>query len=768
MIIIKRLYIENYKLFMRKEIDFSQALLSVFDGPNGYGKTSIFDAIELIVTGTISRVRDCESIDGKFAYQTVFFAQNSDKDVVLKAEFEDKEAKAVFVIGAKVISINLKGKIANPKNIFESINFYLLPSYSISFDAWERYVLTKEQVDEFRRNIFGHQNIEQFTLFHYIRQEDRLAYFKQNESSRSSTIESLLGVDEERKKQKDIQQKYKAVDKLFKQVDVEINEKKGKLIEPKQQVEGGTEYKQLLEGIRPWDQEHIVFSSSNAEQLWSQYDKELEEIENYVRYKNNHVNYFAYRMFCNIPEQYRVDVVKAWILLQNQPLLVDEIETYSQNLIFLQNQKEKIDSQDYLNVDFVKMCNILGVVDNENILKEIELLRTISQNQGELQRALNNLIQIRESFHREHKKVMQSGICPYCGYDWSSAEHLEGHFESTKNILQNLLAQDGEKYSLQVGKIKKEVEKNILIFLLNKINELKDFEVIRVYRKFDTKAKFVSMLDQGKTLLETSKKRLTDDSKELTDDVETQINLLLDVCQQIGNSFSNDYLSADEKYHFTEIQKKYGLTNAIINKIVPDDIKRKRQYLLMQFYKSFDRLRDEIQTLEKQRETLSEIKVQLKEYSSAFDTAIEAYKKQIIDEIEIPFFVYSSRLLQSYQGGQGVLMENDGESIRFKSPGKEHDILYTMSSGQLSAVLLSFSLALNKIYAGDGIKTVLIDDPIQCMDDINMISFVELLRREFSDCQIILSTHEEDFSNFIRYKFKKYGLVTQAITLKDA
>lgn len=113
-------------------------------------------------------------------------------------------------------------------------------------------------------------------------------------------------------------------------------------------------------------------------------------------------------------------------------------------------------------------------------------------------------------------------------------------------------------------------------------------------------------------------------------------------------------------------------------------------------------------------------------------------------------------------------MENDGESIIFKSPGKEHDVLYTMSSGQLSAVLLSFSLALNKIYAGDGIKTILIDDPIQCMDDINMISFVELLRREFSDCQIILSTHEENFSNFIRYKFKKYGLVAQAITLKDA
>ena len=100
------------------------------------------------------------------------------------------------------------------------------------------------------------------------------------------------------------------------------------------------------------------------------------------------------------------------------------------------------------------------------------------------------------------------------------------------------------------------------------------------------------MLDQGKPLLETSKERLIADRKELTDDVETQINLLLEDCQQIGNSFTNDYLSADEKYHFVNIQKKYGMTDDIINKIGPDDIERKRKYILLQFYKSFDKLRD--------------------------------------------------------------------------------------------------------------------------------------------------------------------------------
>ena len=59
---INRIYLENYKLFDRKKLDFGNNLLSVFDGPNGYGKTSVFDAIEFLVTGNISRVESSEVI----------------------------------------------------------------------------------------------------------------------------------------------------------------------------------------------------------------------------------------------------------------------------------------------------------------------------------------------------------------------------------------------------------------------------------------------------------------------------------------------------------------------------------------------------------------------------------------------------------------------------------------------------------------------------------------------------------------------------------
>jgi len=105
----------------------------------------------------------------------------------------------------------------------------------------------------------------------------------------------------------------------------------------------------------------------------------------------------------------------------------------------------------------------------------------------------------------------------------------------------------------------------------------------------------------------------------------------------------------------------------------------------------------------------------------------------------------------------------DGEKIRFEAEGRKgHDILYTLSSGQLSAVAIAIALTLNKRYAQDRIRCMFIDDPIQTMDELNIASFCEVLRTDFKEYQFILST-EEDFSDYIRYKYEKYGLENQSV-----
>jgi exonuclease SbcC len=245
--------------------------------------------------------------------------------------------------------------------------------------------------------------------------------------------------------------------------------------------------------------------------------------------------------------------------------------------------------------------------------------------------------------------------------------------------------------------------------------------------------------------------------------------------EALCTSLSAEYVAMDRQYGFWKLYKENFRSMEELLRITPDMLAKKRQYIRYQYYRSFEESREELRRLEAKQESLKNLLEQMELYIKSLDKAIKAYRKQLISQIEIPFFLYSSRLLQSYHGGQGILISTEDDAgadgternkVRFIAPGREHDVHYTMSSGQLSAVLLAFTLSLNQIYAGDGFRTMLIDDPIQCMDDINMISLVELLGREFGNTQIILSTHEDTFSRYICYKFGKYRLPNTSVSMK--
>jgi exonuclease SbcC len=95
----------------------------------------------------------------------------------------------------------------------------------------------------------------------------------------------------------------------------------------------------------------------------------------------------------------------------------------------------------------------------------------------------------------------------------------------------------------------------------------------------------------------------------------------------------------------------------------------------------------------------------------------------------------------------------------------EHDAILSMSSGQIAALGMAFFLTLNKVYASNSF--VLIDDPVQSMDEINVASLCDLFRVEFNDRQILISNHEESISNFIRYKYKRAGLTQLPINMLE-
>ena len=56
---IQKIEAENFKLFSEKFQDVEKigdTDLILFNGPNGYGKTSVFDVLEFCLTGKIKRI----------------------------------------------------------------------------------------------------------------------------------------------------------------------------------------------------------------------------------------------------------------------------------------------------------------------------------------------------------------------------------------------------------------------------------------------------------------------------------------------------------------------------------------------------------------------------------------------------------------------------------------------------------------------------------------------------------------------------------------
>ena len=335
------------------------------------------------------------------------------------------------------------------------------------------------------------------------------------------------------------------------------------------------------------------------------------------------------------------------------------------------------------------------------------------------------------------------GHCTFCGYDWGSSEELIKQISKTTELFKTFSDESTHQKENKIEKLK-----NIFTSLfLPEINKYIDQHKV---------------LDNINTTNENSVQGLVN---ELLTSVKLQ---------------SNEYNEIRSRYDFSQIFNRYfNDNNDNVNTVTLEKIAKKINYIEHNYYNAtFEKIEQQkIQLLDSKNKSKllnEEIIPKITQYKEAIKVNIEKYQNQIIKNIEIPFYIYTGRIMQSYQGGLGILIkepdvssvetENDMglNSIRFISPSRpEHDIIYTLSSGQLSAVIISFTLALNKIYSNAMFKCIFIDDPVQTMDELNIASFVELMRNEFMDRQIILSTHEDSFSRYVRYKYSKYGLTLQ-------
>lgn len=475
---------------------------------------------------------------------------------------------------------------------------------------------------------------------------------------------------------------------------------------------------------------------------------------------------------------YREYVINNLVSMQNVEQQLEKwdstIQIYNCTLLFRQETPEETS---YKEEDIIALKKLIPKLEKydfsliKSITGEILSLRsTFSANQ----KVIDKLTNARNALKNAKNEYDEQGAaCPYCNTKFANTTLLNDGFEEVEKLLQIESGSIGERIALKRKELESAVEKvkeivhpyvdgldeSVIDLLIQRKTSLKGF--ISDSGRVANVEKVVKYLATADYVSETEGDNLIIDIQ----------RVLSGLIRNIENQeFDNLYI----KHKYEKVEELYGedIKN-MMEQMTVETLKKKFKYLEKVVWEKENTeiyvIKGEMKDLIVRKEKITRIRQQLNELSKVYDKSVEEYKNITLKQLRVPLLIYTGKILQDYQNGLGVFVSKD--EMRFVSNGDaKHDILNTFSSGQLSGFVLSFLFAMNKQYikaSSDDIGFILIDDPVQTMDDINISSLIEVLRNDFSDKQIILSTHEMDKENYILYKFYKYNRIGQSFNVKE-
>ena len=84
---------------------------------------------------------------------------------------------------------------------------------------------------------------------------------------------------------------------------------------------------------------------------------------------------------------------------------------------------------------------------------------------------------------------------------------------------------------------------------------------------------------------------------------------------------------------------------------------------------------------------------------------------------------------------------------------KEGNALHVLSAAQLNSLAICLFLALN-LERDSELRTAILDDPVQSLDDVNLLSLADLLRTVRGRRQVVVSTHDEVLAELLIRKLR--------------
>jgi exonuclease SbcC len=845
--LIKDVEIKNFRGYSHKKFEFFKDKedyqgLILLGGPNGYGKTSLLDAIEWCFTGSVHRLKEDfgtrKDSNNKLLKSLI---RNNPRDVEVWVKinvFFNREQLEI----ERIFNQADESKAFDPKNSI--------------FKAGGHLIEQNNTIDSILGISIANDFYERFTCSY----EKNITIYEKNRTDIYAMFSSFLGGTKDIQvaigKLDGVNAKNGLIDKLenelasihkpsylnLKDTYEKLESKLNALLKEKEVRSDIAELIREYPKDKTFDDEIIPSMSvqevgdgieKNIIQLKTQNSrlKNLKFLKEYSTVYNESKTYKedlekgkTYNRFMERVYQPYHLIEKAIQSIQGKNLEATKsekgsLESFKTTLIKYQEptkdgalklkelSQEMIDKEDAFVASFAKVDSLF--VSRESLTNKLEGFKTPDK----ALKALRLLIDHTEGFENHRKKEYNE--CPLCGSQENFANKEYELAEVARDVLGEV---DKKRADLQkefhdCDADLKETYKTFYDYLTGKVKNTM-WELTNVINHFVSLQSYIlgcasfsidiNQLDQ--TLLDEKKENLKSQLKEglVHENLETSIVEKLVTEQGVLLAMTNHHnqeqqINIQEFRAFNIEDKIKGLTQFIdhyqdelVNTKTYVNLDDKNLELLDSKITTLDRL---IKVVESDKE-IQNISFELKGQKELFKQSEKLYKrrkkeveefkrissdlkrlrvqwdKDRVDEIKEPLQKIYRRINRHTNIKDiNLLIEGRTNKIAglWANTNENEEIFATniLSAGQLSVVALAIFISVAMGQKDSPFKCYFMDDPIQTMDDLNILSFVDLLRTElapknqtrnrFVD-QLFITTCDEKLERLISHKMKNFGV----------
>lgn len=470
---IKKILIKNFKNIKETRIIDFQENVTLFVGPNGFGKTTIFDAIELSLTGKIRRIEESDYSDGRSSFSTPYFQNNPEEDTFIELTLTNDEGSSLIVSSLYKSSMNAEGNNV-PKFSFSKFKRTVRfePEPLEDLDG-----LSERDIQKVISQFLGYESEDYslgdtFDLFHYIQQDETAYYLKQKEKDRKEQLNFLLNIGNYVNRKNRLER----LKSVLSSSEKELKAKKDKL--KTSPIKNDTPYSKLplrADNDFAFNKESIEFDNELSNESLNIYLSEIEKLQEF-RNSFSPKDYFLRKLSDQFEREVLDDKDFIFYLIvreffesqdniehieQNHTLILNDknysyflLKNYIGQLESLENDSRMfkrgkileglLDVEiDKLNIEIIK--NSLNSFPNwefgqvwlEMFDYKLSTYKIKKEQLDDGVNSINKLLEIRSRL-KEHSDEKNSE-CVFCGYDWGESKNLLIAYEETTNQLRKNL-----------------------------------------------------------------------------------------------------------------------------------------------------------------------------------------------------------------------------------------------------------------------------------------------------------------------------------------